>query len=707
MRRNNTQEKINKALNDVFLRRTLSNFTLAYRSDHQHIFSDLDFQKAREATRAVKEEALSRLPQLLKQFAEAARARGAQVYLAETGEDACRYIVELAARWGARLAVKSKSMATEEIHLNRYLEAQGVRPVETDLGEWVIQIAQDRPSHMVLPTIHKSKEQVAQVISGYFGRPIPPTVPEIIAAARAEIRRFFLEADIGITGANFAVAETGAIVLVSNEGNARITAAVPPVHVVVVGIEKIVPRMRDLGPLLRMLPRAATGQKSTSYVTFIAGATGGGNREVHVVLLDNGRRRLYEDPVAREALYCLRCSSCLNVCPVYELVGGHVFGGPTYPGGIGAILTAYLNGLAEAEFNELCLGCRTCHQYCPVKIDIPGIILHLREKQVSERGLPLVKRVAYRTLTRPRLFHGVLSLASRGQTLVLGSKEFLDHLPGPLSRHTAFRSASLLARTPLRQLVPRAPDGGSGPKVAIYAGCVVDFLYPRIGLAAFEVLRRAGFDPYFPSKQSCCGAPAAYGGDAASAAVLARQNVMALSEADPDYVVYLCPTCGVAVKHDFPRVLADDPVLGPLARGLAAKSYDFSEFAVKVAGLPSAAQKEGGARRRITYHEPCHLGRHLGVVEEPRMLLRSEPDLEYVEMGDSSRCCGFAGSYTLFQPEISRELMLQKLARVQETGAELVATACPGCIFQLRGGLRKRGKATKVLHVAEVLAGRR
>jgi iron-sulfur cluster protein len=297
-------------------------------------------------------------------------------FRASSPEAVKEYILALAREKGVQRVVKSKSMASEEIHLNKALEAGGLRVTETDLGEWIVQLAGQRPSHMVMPAIHLTKEQVADLFSKEVDERLAADIPRLVEVAREQLRGEFLAADMGISGANVAVAETGTIVLVTNEGNARLVTTLPRVHVAIVGLEKLVEKLDDVVPIVTALPKSATGQLLTSYCTMLTGPApdvDGGTKELHVILMDNRRSEMAADPQFKPALQCIRCASCLNVCPVYRVVGGHVFG-KTYTGGIGAILTAWFDALKDSDdLQALCIQCGNCKEVCPGMIDIPEL----------------------------------------------------------------------------------------------------------------------------------------------------------------------------------------------------------------------------------------------------------------------------------------------------------------------------------------------
>ncbi|HEX8117607.1 MAG TPA: LutB/LldF family L-lactate oxidation iron-sulfur protein, partial [Pyrinomonadaceae bacterium] len=343
-----------------------------------------DWEGLRERARAVKEHTIAHLDFYLAQLAGNVERAGGRVFWAQTAEDARSYITELAARRGVTVAVKSKSMMSEEIELNRALEAAGIEAVETDLGEYIVQLAGERPSHINMPAIHKTRGDVAELFNEKLGVELDGDIAQMAGLARRVLRCRFAEAGIGITGVNYAVAETGTVVLVENEGNIRLTNSLPRVHVALMGIEKVVPRLADVDIFLRLLSRSASGQKLCSYLSFLTGVKTSpgeeGPDEFHLVMLDNGRTRMLADPHLRESLFCIRCGACLNVCPVYQKVGGHAYGW-VYPGPIGAVITPQMIGRERAAALPFASSlCGACHDVCPVKIDIPRMLLRLRHE---------------------------------------------------------------------------------------------------------------------------------------------------------------------------------------------------------------------------------------------------------------------------------------------------------------------------------------
>jgi iron-sulfur cluster protein len=619
------------------------------------------------------------------------------------------YILALAKEHGVKLVVKSKSMASEEIHLNAHLQAGGVEVEETDLGEWIIQLAHQTPSHMVMPAIHMTKEEVTEVFNNEVEPGQVPDIAKLVKFARGKLRAKFLNADMGITGANIAVAETGSLVIITNEGNARLVTTLPKIHVAIVGIEKLVEAFDDVQPILTALPRSATGQLLTSYVSIITGQvpnTDGSPKELHIILMDNKRSEMARDPKFKQALQCIRCASCLNVCPVFRLVGGHVFG-KTYTGGIGTILTAWFDELKKAEdIQSLCIQCGNCKVVCPGMIDIPELILELRRRLAVEQGQGVVQKAIFAVVNNRRVFHAMLRTASITQK-PFAKDGFIRHLPFFLSDLTEFRSLPAIAPVPFRDLFKEIQQPKGKEKAAFYSGCLIDFSYPEMGKAVVEVLNKAGIEVVFPDKQTCCGAPARYSGAYEVAAQNAQDNIEALLAEDVKYVVSACPTCTVALKQEFAATFESLGMTGRLedAKKLAAKAMDFSTLVKQLVDEGRLSFKEGQDLGKVTYHDSCHLKRTLNASEAPRELL-GKAGYEISEMSECDMCCGMGGSYSLKLPEISAPILARKLVNIKAADAPLAAMDCPGCVMQIRGGFDKDGAKIAVEHTARLLADR-
>ncbi len=378
-----------KALADAHLQEAYRSSTLRLYTHRLQAAGELPaFERLRDRGRELKRHVIEHLDEYVSAFACEVERHGGRVHWATTGEDACREVLKIAKAAGAREVVKGKTMVSEEIELNRALGAAGIRAVESDLGEFILQLAHERPAHIVAPAIHKTRGDVADLFAANV-EPQRTEEPErLTLIARRALRAMFHKAGMGISGANFAVAETGSVVVIENEGNIRFSTTAPRVHVALVGIEKIIPRLADLGVFLRLLGRSATGQKLTSYTSILTGPRRPGEdgpEEFHVVLVDNGRIRTLADRKMREALYCIRCGACLNACPVYRKIGGHSYGW-VYSGPIGALITPQFVGLDEArELPFASSLCGACREVCPVRINIPDLLLHLRGR-AQEHG---------------------------------------------------------------------------------------------------------------------------------------------------------------------------------------------------------------------------------------------------------------------------------------------------------------------------------
>ncbi|MYV66066.1 (4Fe-4S)-binding protein, partial [Streptomyces sp. SID2131] len=424
-------EAARKAVGDTTLRANLRHATRTIRDKRARAVAELDDWAALcEAGKRIKDETLRHLDTHLLQLEEAVTAAGGTVHWAGDAAEANRIVTDLVRATGEREVVKVKSMATQEIGLNEHLEAEGIAAYETDLAELIVQLGEDRPSHILVPAIHRNRGEIRDIFRermGSWGRPAPEGLgdapAELAEAARLHLREKFLRARVGISGANFMVAETGTLVVVESEGNGRMCLTLPETLISVVGIEKVVPTWRDLEVFLQTLPRSSTAERMNPYTSMWTGTTDGdGPSAFHLVLLDNGRTDALADEVGRQALRCIRCSACLNVCPVYERAGGHAYGS-VYPGPIGAILTPQLRGTAsevDASLPYASSLCGACYEVCPVAIDIPEVLVHLRER-VAEQGGHRLERAAVKAsawvLDRPGVLAAGERLASRTRAL--------------------------------------------------------------------------------------------------------------------------------------------------------------------------------------------------------------------------------------------------------------------------------------------------
>ena len=429
---------IDSALEDTFLRRTLDTFAVAYRANREAIFKEVDERGLIRQIADAKDDACRHMEELYTQFRAEAEKRGVIVHRAATAADANEIIARIARENDVKYVIKSKSMTAEEIHLNKRLEADGLVVDETDLGEWIIQLRHEGPSHMVMPAIHLSRQQVADDFARATGDPQDTDVQRLVKVARVQLRRKYLRADMGVSGCNFAVAENGSVSTVTNEGNAEMVTTLPRVHVVLAGLDKLVPTLDVALTALQVLPRNATAQRLTSYVTFMDGAgdcaaSPTGKKIMHVVFLDNGRTEIARDPLFSQIFRCVRCGACANVCPVFRLVGGHRMG-YVYIGAIGLILTYFYHGQDKAKIlSQNCIGCEACKNVCAGGIDLPRLIREIRARLVEKDGAGLPMALLSSVMKNRKMFHNLIKFASFAQRPFTGTGKdnvsYLRHLP--------------------------------------------------------------------------------------------------------------------------------------------------------------------------------------------------------------------------------------------------------------------------------------
>lgn len=703
------KKQINQALGKKFLGKTLDNFALSYKVSRKNAFEGIDLDGLIKEIAAGKDDSISNLETLFERFKANAEAGGVTVHLAADAQQANEIIASIARDNGVKNIIKSKSMTAEEIFLNDHLEKENLNVTETDLGEWIIQLRHEGPSHMVMPAIHLSRYDVGALFFDVTKkRQDAEDIDALVQVARKELRSKYIEADMGVSGGNFAVADSGTIGLVTNEGNARLTTTLPRVHVALMGIDKLVPDLKSALRILKVLPRNATGQAITSYVTWIKGAnacaSAPDNKKVtHVVFLDNGRSALAKDPVFSEALRCVRCGACANVCPVYRMVGGHVMG-HVYIGAIGLVLTMFYHGIDKARaIVKNCLNCQSCKSVCPAGIDLPHLIKKVSRLIMDEDGSKPVKNIMLANAMKNRkLFHFMLRSAAKMQKPV-SDGGFIRHLPALFGQKHNFRSIPALANIPLRDAWKNIRPTVEKPKlrVALFGGCVVDFVYPEQAKALVKLLENHEVQVEFPMGQTCCGLPALMMGENETARDVAQQNLDAMTADRFDYILVLCASCGSHLKENYAKLLTKNFEVPGDVTELSDKIIDFSSFMVDV--LKVTPHEFKGSKRKVTYHSPCHLCRGLDVVDQPRQLLKTA-GLNYIPSQDEDVCCGFGGSFSVDFPEISGRLLDRKLDNAQNTGADLLVTDCPGCVMQIRGGMDKRNSSMQVKHIAEILA---
>ncbi len=708
-----------------------------------------DYLELKNQARAIKDDAIARLPELIATLERSVARNGGHFYLARDAHDASAYVTAVCKRSRVKLAVKGKSMTSEEIHLNPALEAAGIEVAETDLAEFILQYADEQPSHIIGPAIHYSRERITDLFRRVFktGEPLD-TGEELTAFARKRLREKFLSADAGITGANFVVADSGTLMLVESEANIRMTSLVPPLHIAISGIEKIVPTRESLSPFIELLAASATGQLMSSYVSIIqppmreapvASDGAAPQREFYLVVVDNGRMKMRENPVLREALRCIRCSACLNSCANFQTVGGHAFGGETYSGGIGGAWEAGTKSLLNARFSELCTGCLRCVPQCPVQIDIPWLNTVLRQRINRAEASPAAQLFAPLLANVPeadagaslqKLFFGhydaLAQWAAKAPRLAnavanLGvNRKLMEKLVGLDHRRTLppIASPTLVqtAETRERQRNPRTNHGNARPgvsgsaspraKAVLFADVFTNYGSPARGLATLRVLETLGVDVCV-SEVASDGRAAYSQGLIATAAKQAQHTGALLQKymADGRDIIVVEPSVLSMFRLDYKHLL-DGPEAPALLATLQDRCFDPAEYVwrlierdrLNAAEIFPAVDYPRGTR--LFYHSHCQQ-KSIGA-DAPTLALLQAAGFDVV----SSRveCCGMAGSFGYKKDfydlslAVGRDLFNQVLEAESHGPRTLVASGT-SCQEQLHSGLQK-----PVFHPMEVLA---
>ena len=709
------KQEIRAALDNSTLSRTLGTFCKTYPGKRAKAYADVDFISNRDKITEVKSYAADHVDEMLAEFTKNCEARGGHVHIMKSTDEAMEWIRNFVKEKGIKSIVKSKSMASEELHFNKVLTDDGVLVQETDLGEFIIALEGNTPVHMVMPALHLNKEEVADLFTDYTKKKNEPIISEEVKTARAVMRERFTHADMGVSGANVAVAETGTIFTMTNEGNGRMVGTLPKTHMYIFGIEKFVKSMSDARYIFRVLPRNGTAQRITAYISMYTGATEvvvdkendiKEKKDFEVIILDDpGRREILNEPDFREIFNCIRCGACLDVCPAFALVGGHVFGSKVYTGGIGTLLSHFLVSEERAsQIQNICLQCGRCEEVCGGGLHIPEMIMKLREAD-AKKNPNAVKKFALDAVTDRKLFHSMLRIASVAQGPFTKGAPMIRHLPMFLSGLTEGRSFPTIAEVPFRDVFPTIQQKVENPKgtIAMFTGCLLDFVYTDLARDVILDLNSIGYKVDKPMGQACCGCPASSMGDVENAAKEAEINIEGMHAEDYDYVVSACPSCTHQLRI-YPTFFEEGTEMHKRAQILADKSFDFCKLFYDLGGCEDVGD---GKEVKVTYHDSCHLCRELHVTEEQRELLKHTKGVEFVEMEDHDNCCGFGGAYCALLPDISTGILANKIDHIVESGADVVAMDCPGCIMQIAGGLDARDLPIKAKHTATIIAEKR
>ncbi len=703
------KEHIDQALSDDYMHKTLDKFAVEYKISRDTAISSVSFKECVQTIANTKDYCAQHLEELYEQFKFEAQKRNVIVHRANDAYEANAHIAEICKKRGGKRIIKSKSMTAEESELNKYLyEESGIEDIEiteTDLGEWIIQLRNEGPSHMVMPAIHLSRYQIAEDFSNITKENYDPEdVQKLVKVARVQLRKKFNQADIGISGANFCIAENGSFALVTNEGNAKMVATLPRTHIVLAGLDKLVPDIEAALTAATVLPRNATAQNLTANLTFINGLTdhnflqdGEQEKELHVIFLDNGRTELAKDPLFSQIFRCVRCGACANVCPVYRMVGGHRMG-YIYIGAIGLILTYFFHNKEKANYlSQNCIACEACKDICAGNIDLPALIREIRNRCQEDFGRPAIGMFASQLLKNRKVFHSFLKAARFSQKPLVDEERYLRHLPDFLLGKHQFKALPTLAPKAFRELWKEKlayvlPNPHK--HVAIFAGCVQDFVYPHHLEALVKIMKAKNIQLHFPEEQNCCGLPLQMLSEKTIAKEIAKTNLRAFSMAYYDAIVTLCASCASHLKHGYSELIGENTY------NFSSKIYDFSSFMTDFIQINKDDFNK--SNEKVALHLPCHQCRALKVKQQPRNLIHFVAD--YTQSKEEEVCCGFGGTYSAKFPEISAKILENKLQRIKESGATRVVMDCPGCIMQINGGAHKAQEKIKVTHIAELLA---
>ena len=619
-----------------------------------------DYEELKDRARAIKEEAIHDLPSLVERLTEVIRGRGGEVFLAKTKNDAVNHVTDICKAHNAKLVVKAKSITSEEIGLNHALENSGIEVAETDLAEFILQVSKEQPSHIIAPAIHRSRERISKLFKERFRTDKPlDTGEQLTEFARDILREKFISADVGISGANLISAEEGTILLVESEGNIRLVTQLPAVHIAIAGIEKIIPSKKDFGIFIELLAASGTGQSLTSYTNIleppldlpILNLNGRNDieREFHLVLVDNGRMEMRADEDLREALYCIRCSACMNVCANFQAVGGHAFGGECYTGGIGGAWTVGTSGrLEDGRFAELCTGCSRCVPNCPVRIDIPRLNAVIKDRLMKAEGGASIQKKFFANFSKLGKFASLAPVLSNWINGLSISKALLEKVVGVDRRRAIPKFANKTLEKQYheyRKTGPGAADRNvARQKCALFADVYTNYNNPEVGMATVKVFDTLGI-PITLSKVFSEGRASQSQGLLGQSEKEAKVLAIYLEDLIDrgDEIIVAEPSVLALFRYDYKKLIRNDKRF----EKLAGHTYDPIEYLNKLDAhgeldlTHHVVRPPDGISSRIFYHAHCQM-KTIGIGNAATEFFSK---LGFTLEVSNVECCGMAGSF--------------------------------------------------------------
>lgn len=642
--------------NDQFLQNALNRAQKSYFEKRRKLEKVFDFEKLKNEISEIKEKNVKNLEENIIFLLNSLKAKGFNVFFAKDSDEALSFFYNILSKKGVKKVVKSKSLTTEEINLNSFLEKNHITPVETDLGEWLVQLNKEKATHMTAPAIHMSKEKILNLLNKKFNVNLKLDIKEMVDFCKNEINKEFDNTNCGIFGAN-AVTKDGTFFIVSNEGNIQHVLN-HDINICIVGIDKIVESIDEAFKIVSFLPKNATGQVITSWIDVFTRPLGD---EFFVILLDNNRSKIAKEEKFDKILNCIKCGACQMACPVYTTVGGQLFRGETYAGPIGILLSYMENYNFMNELSFLCIGCMACDEVCSSRIPIQSLILEIKAKYERNN---IIKKFAIKSLRNYRLLRAFIFIANPyfKNGIKMKRFKFLRDKFG-----LSFRTLPAINKYSF-DIIKTKPS-----KIGLFAGCSANIFYDEVGKDLIRLSNFLNIDIEVINQSSCCGAAALYNGLKADSIIQAQKTIKDLDKFDK--ILFLDPHCAHMVQRDYNEFFGIDFFDRVVDAG-----FYFVNF------LKNCDYKFTPLNKILTYHYPCHLSRGMNQASLIEEFIK-EKEERFSELDEKERCCGFAGTYSIMHKHISNKLVQRKIENIIKSNSEVVITSCPGCIIQISGAL--------------------